>query len=255
MRTSLVLSAALVAVVGASGCVSSSKYQEAVTETDATRSELDKVRQQKNSLELQVKSLKDTNGKIIAEAELAQAELQRLKESREKERESIEGRIRDQEQKIKDLIAQHKALRQEYDEAKLRNETLTAAVARYQKELKDRQNAAQSAPALPKSPTSAAPTPPVPPSASAAAPKLPTPPARVPAPAPSAPATQSAALAPVNVNTATANDMVLFLGLTKEVAERIVSNRPYKVRGELVAKNVLPKATYDVIKDRITVTP
>lgn len=254
MRTSLVLSAALVAVMGASGCVSSSKYQEAVTETDATRSELDKVRQQKNSLELQVKSLKDTNGKIIAEAELAQAELQRLKESREKERESIEGRIRDQEQKIKDLNAQHKALRQEYDEAKLRNETLTAAVARYQKELKDRQSAAQSAPALPKSPTSAVPTPPVPPSA-AAAPKFPAPSTKVPAPAPSAPVTQSAALAPVNVNTATANDMVLFLGLTKEVAERIVSNRPYKVRGELVAKNVLPKATYDVIKDRITVTP
>ncbi|MDE3224830.1 MAG: helix-hairpin-helix domain-containing protein, partial [Nitrospirota bacterium] len=70
-----------------------------------------------------------------------------------------------------------------------------------------------------------------------------------------APATQSAALAPVNVNTASSNDMVLFLGLTKDVAERIVSNRPYKVRGELVAKNVLPKATYDVIKDRITVAP
>src|SRR6185436_16691165 len=182
--------------------------QEAVTETEATRSELDKVRQQKNSLELQVKSLKDTNGKIIAEAELAQAELQRMKDSREKERESVEGRVRDQEQKIKDLIAQHKTLRQEYDEAKLRNETLTAAVARYQKELKDRQNAGQSAPALPKAPTSSVPTPPAPQSA---APKLPAPPAKVPVPAPSAPATQSAALAPVNVNTATANDMVLFL--------------------------------------------
>jgi hypothetical protein len=35
----------------------------------------------------------------------------------------------------------------------------------------------------------------------------------------------------------------------------VVANRPYKVRGELVAKNVLPQATYDVIKDRITLTP
>jgi hypothetical protein len=49
--------------------------------------------------------------------------------------------------------------------------------------------------------------------------------------------------------------MVLFLGLTKEMADRIVSNRPYRIKGELVAKNVLPKETFDMIKDRITVTP
>lgn len=101
---------------------------------------------------------------------------------------------------------------------------------------------------------------PVPPAPPVAAPKMPVPSAKAPvAKAPAAtqpaPASQSAALAPVNVNTASSNDMVLFLGLTKEVAERIVTNRPYKVRGELVAKNVLPKATYDVIKDRITVAP
>jgi hypothetical protein len=49
--------------------------------------------------------------------------------------------------------------------------------------------------------------------------------------------------------------MVLFLGLTKEVAERVATNRPYRLKGELVAKDVLPKATFDVIKDRITVSP
>jgi hypothetical protein len=43
--------------------------------------------------------------------------------------------------------------------------------------------------------------------------------------------------------------------VTKDVAERVVSNRPYRIKGELVAKNVMPKATFDVIKDRITVTP
>jgi DNA uptake protein ComE-like DNA-binding protein len=69
------------------------------------------------------------------------------------------------------------------------------------------------------------------------------------------PSSQHGGLAPVNINKASANDMVLFLGLTKEVAERVVVNRPYKVRGELVAKNVLPQATFDVIRDRITVTP
>nr|MBI3612190.1 helix-hairpin-helix domain-containing protein [Nitrospirota bacterium] len=125
-------------------------------------------------------------------------------------------------------------------------------------------------------PVPAAPRPPVPPTptpaqapaqiqapslAPTAAPAIPAPKASIEqakpqpsvAPVPTAP--QSSGLAPVNVNTASANDMVLFLGLPKEVAERVVSNRPYKVRGELVARNVLPKATFDVIKDRITVTP
>ncbi|MBM4132174.1 MAG: hypothetical protein FJ245_00250 [Nitrospira sp.] len=252
MRKSLMLGAALMVAVGSGGCVSSGKYQQAVAETETARAELERVRQQKNALEQQVKTLKDSNGKIIAEAELAQAELQRIKDSRDKEREGVEGRVRDQEQKIKELLTQHKTLRQDYDEAKQRNETLTAAVNRYQKELKDRQIGTPGALALPKAPMM-----PVPPAPPTAAPKMPAPPARAPVaatPTP-APAPQSAALAPVNVNTASSNDMVLFLGLTKEVAERIVSNRPYKVRGELVAKNVLPKATYDVIKDRITVAP
>lgn len=260
MRRGLMLGAVLIAASGAAGCVSNSTYQAAVAETEAAKNDLANIRNQKNALEQQVKNLKDANGKIIAEAELAQAELERLKESREKERENIEGRIREQELKIKELTTQHRALRQEYDEAKQRNETLTAAVARYQKELKDRQNAAPPLPAAPKAPVppvppAAIPKPPTAPSAKAPTPAPPAPSAKAPAPAPPAPAGQSAALAPVNVNTATANDMVLFLGLTKEVADRIVSNRPYKVRGELVAKNVLPKATYDVIKDRITVAP
>ncbi len=247
MRKSLMLGAALVVAVGSGGCVSSGKYQQAVVEAETARTELERVRQQKNQLEQQVKTLKDSNGKIIAEAELAQAELQRIKDSRDKEREDVEGRVRDQEQKIKELMTQHKTLRQEYDEAKQRNETLTAAVNRYQKELKDRQGGAPGAQALPKAPMMPAP--------STATPKMPVPSAKAPSAPQPAPASQSAALAPVNVNTASSNDMVLFLGLTKEVAERIVTNRPYKVRGELVAKNVLPKATYDVIKDRITVAP
>jgi len=34
-----------------------------------------------------------------------------------------------------------------------------------------------------------------------------------------------------------------------------VANRPYKIKGELVAKNALPKETFDMIKDKITVAP
>ncbi len=47
--------------------------------------------------------------------------------------------------------------------------------------------------------------------------------------------------------------MVLFLGLTKEVADKVVKNRPYRIKGELVAKNVVPKITFDAIRDRISV--
>jgi DNA uptake protein ComE-like DNA-binding protein len=59
----------------------------------------------------------------------------------------------------------------------------------------------------------------------------------------------------MNVNKASAGDMVLVLGIPREVAERIVNNRPYKVKGELVAKNVVPKETFDMIRDRISVSP
>nr|MBA2252998.1 helix-hairpin-helix domain-containing protein [Nitrospirales bacterium] len=67
------------------------------------------------------------------------------------------------------------------------------------------------------------------------------------------PAAPSAGVAPVNINTASPSDLVLFLGLTKDMAERVVANRPYKIKGELVAKNIMPKATFDLLKDRMSV--
>ena len=80
--------------------------------------------------------------------------------------------------------------------------------------------------------------------------------------APSSPPTSGEVVPPsagaatlMNVNKASASDMVLVLGLTKDMADRVVSNRPYRVKGELVAKNVVPKETFDMIKDRITVSP
>jgi DNA uptake protein ComE-like DNA-binding protein len=233
----------------AGGCVvPQSKYNMAVQETQAAQADLERVQQQKNALEQQVKSLKESSGKLLADAELAQAELQRLKDSRDRERSGIEERIKEQEQKIRDLTAQQRSLRQEIEEARQRNETLKSAVARYQKEMKGLQAAG------PLASQPVPPRPPVPPAPVQTTPgsKPSTQPPSNVAPVPSS---QQGGLAPVNINKASANDMVLFLGLTKEVAERVVANRPYKVRGELVAKNVLPQATFDVIKDRIAVAP
>ena len=60
---------------------------------------------------------------------------------------------------------------------------------------------------------------------------------------------------PVNINTASVQNLVLFLRLNRETAERIVANRPYRLRGELIAKRVLPKVTFDVIREKITAAP
>jgi len=243
MRNQGTIAVLVVTMLGMTGCmVSKTKYQEAVNESEAAKTDLEKTRAMKTALEQQVKTLKDLNGKLTADAELVQAELQRIRESREKERDSIESRTRELELKNKEIVSQYKTVRQEYEELKRAHESLKVTMARYQKELKERPR------------TIAPPTPPMPP----------TPPAGRPVPPagmggskqPSSEGSQPGgeiALAPVNINTASATDMVLFLGLSKDMAERVIVNRPYKLKGELVAKNVVPKATFDSIKEKITV--
>ncbi len=228
-----------VIVVGAvltTGCVSTKKYEAAVSESENAKMELEKARQQKTAMEQQVRTLKDLNVKFGNEAQAARDELQRIEHGRDKERGSIEGRTKELEDKVKALSAQNRNLRQEFEDVKRHNETLKSLVARYQKELKDRSHSASGglAPSVPPM-TSPAPTSPAPPMA-----------------APSAPPSASSTM---NINRVSASDLVLFLGLKKEEADRIISNRPYKVKGELVAKNVVPKETFDMIKDRISVSP
>ena len=133
----------------------------------------------------------------------------------------------------KAMSSQNRNVRAEYEDVKRHNETLKSLVARYQKELKDRSRSVTGS----LTPSS------LPPLSGAA------PAAASPAPAP------AAASAAMNVNKASASDMILFLGLKKDEADRIVTNRPYRVKGQLVAKNVVPKETFDMIKDRISVSP
>ena len=222
-----------------SGCVSDRKYQEALAESETAKTELATTLAQKSALEQQVKTLKDLNVKFGNEAQTARDELERIQYGRDKERGSAEGRTKELEERVKQLAGQNRALRQEYEDAKRHNETLKSLVARYQKELKDQSRSAGGslAPSM------------QPPSASAP-PTMGTPP-----PASRPPNGTQTPGGIMNVNRASSSEMVLLLGLPKEVAERIVSNRPYKVKGELVAKNVVPKETFDMIKDRITVSP
>jgi DNA uptake protein ComE-like DNA-binding protein len=221
----------VVSAMLSAGCVTSSKYQEALTEADNAREELEKVRQQKSAMEQQIRTLKDLNVKFSNEALAARDELQRVEHGRDKERGSIDGRTKDLEEKLKAISAQNRNVRQEYQDVKRHNDTLKSLVARYQKELKDRSHS-----------TSAVVTP----SASET-------PTQAPSAAPPAPA-QAPGSASMNINKVSANDLVLFLGLKQDEAERIVNNRPYRVKGELVAKNIVPKETFDLIKDRISVS-
>lgn len=244
MKREQMIAVLVVAMFGMTGCmVSKAKYNDAVAESEAAKTDLEKTRAMKTALEQQVKSLKDLNGKLTADAELVRAEIQRIKDSREKERDNIEGRTRELETKHRELLSQYKTTRQEYEELKRAHESLKVTMARYQKELKERPR------------TIAPPTPPEPrtPPSSRSAPHAGTGGLK-PSIAPEGPSGGSeGALAQVNINTASANDMVLFLGLSKDVAERVIVNRPYKLKGELVARNVLPKATFDSIKEKIVV--
>ena len=220
------MAAMLAGVVMTTGCVSNSKYQEALTEADTVREELDKARQQKSAMEQQIRTLKELNVKLNNDAQAARDELQRIEHGRDKERGSVEGRTKDLEEKLKALSAQNRSVRQEYQDLKRHNDTLKSLVARYQKELKDR---------------------------SSALPATLVPAGSIPAPSMGAPAPASGSAA-MNINKVSANDVVLLLGLKQEEADRVISNRPYRVKGELVAKNVLPKETFDLIKDRISVS-
>jgi len=228
---------AVAVMIGAAsmvGCVSQTKYEEAMVDVDSAKAELERTRAQKNALELQVKTLKDLNVKFGYEAQIAHDELERIQHSRDKERGRADGQTKELEGRVKQLSFQNRALRQEYGDVKQHNETLKSLVARYQKELKDQSRSVMGTLA-PSVPSSSAPS-----VATSASPAMMAP---------------QATPSSMNLNKASAGDMVLVLGLSKDVADRIVTNRPYRVKGELVAKNVMPKDTFDLIKERISVSP
>jgi competence protein ComEA len=61
----------------------------------------------------------------------------------------------------------------------------------------------------------------------------------------------AASSAPLDINTATPDQLKAFNGIGDAYAKRIIDGRPYTAKNQLVTRGILPQATYDKIKDQI----
>lgn len=56
---------------------------------------------------------------------------------------------------------------------------------------------------------------------------------------------------PLNLNTATKEQLQSLPGITSAEADRVIADRPYHDPQELVSRNILPKSKYDRIADLV----
>jgi competence protein ComEA len=57
--------------------------------------------------------------------------------------------------------------------------------------------------------------------------------------------------APVDLNSATADELEALSGIGKATATKIIEHRPYARKDELVEKKIVSRGTYDKIRDRV----
>ncbi len=55
----------------------------------------------------------------------------------------------------------------------------------------------------------------------------------------------------LDINSATVDQLKVLPGIGDAYSKKIVDNRPYNGKDDLVNKNIIPQATYDKIKDMI----
>ena len=66
-----------------------------------------------------------------------------------------------------------------------------------------------------------------------------------------APAATAKAGAPLDINSATLEQLQKLPGIGAAYSKKIIENRPYNGKDDIVAKAGVPQATYDKIKDMI----
>ncbi len=59
----------------------------------------------------------------------------------------------------------------------------------------------------------------------------------------------------VDVNSASKEDLMKLPGVSDELAQKIIDGRPYKTRGDLAKKQILTKAEFGKVRNRIIVKP
>ena len=64
-------------------------------------------------------------------------------------------------------------------------------------------------------------------------------------------ATAATTAAPLDINTATADQLKAIPGIGDAYAKRIIDGRPYTAKNQLVSRGILPQGVYNKIKDQI----
>ena len=238
--TRLWIEMSLIVVVGMllSGCVvSQKKYKAAVADMEFAKMDLEKNRMAWEAVGQNSEKLKHDNEQLAMDLELMTLTRQRLQENLKHEQDLFSARESEIEKQSQMVMVEYETLQQNYQKLISQNRALEKMVQRYQQE-----KAKQALEDF-----STARSPKVTPSAT-----------KVVVASQSKPVMSSGmtpikkAHVPVNINMASVNDLVLVLGVTKGLADTIIANRPYRLRGELVARQIISKATFNGIREKMT---
>ncbi len=60
---------------------------------------------------------------------------------------------------------------------------------------------------------------------------------------------------PVELNSASVQDLQQLPGISEALARKIVAGRPYRSKANLVTRGILPEAVYQALRKRVTVVP